>query len=139
MTRVTKAMVLAGLNYRHAVKVEGIGEFVIRPLTQVEAEAVQAIALENLDSETVGKMSKIAAGDFSDLSTEEMAKAQANDAKGNCTAVAMGLSCDGESWGVEDVKQLPANVFDELKTTVFAISGMGKDGAALAAKFLVDE
>lgn len=137
--RVTKAMILAGNKYRHTVEVDGIGEFVIRPLTQLEYECIQEISLDGIDAETIGKLGKMAKGGDVELAPEAIKQAQRNEAKGNRMAVSIGLSCDGEQWSEEDVKQLPSNVFEELKNAVFAISGIGSEGAALAAKFLADK
>ncbi len=142
--RITKKQVLEGIKARRTVAIpEMDGEFVVRPMSDGEFSEMQ---------EESSKLSKDAKAFFSKQKgkspeeIEAMMNADANlrdiisldDIKSlkqaTYIAVAAGLSCDGEEWGVADVKQMPPGVPDKLAKPILEMTTGDSGGATDSAR-----
>jgi hypothetical protein len=143
MNRLTKEQVLQGTQRRETVEVDldGVGaSIVVRPITEGEAAQVRACALRGLSDKAISLLPQMASGKttIEGMSAADLEAAQRNESEGNILAAAFGMSCDGQTWTPEDVRQMPVGVPERIAAVVLRISGMSKEGVQEARRFRAD-
>jgi len=116
--RFTLEMLLKGVNMRDRVDIPELGEdfyLVVRALTDSEYSEVQRLALTGLKISETRKLEGLDDSNITDIVDRE------RNAK--YFAVALGLSCDSETWTVEDVAKLPVGVPDRIYKKISELSG----------------
>ena len=118
MVRITRKMVVEGINHRRAFHVPLLGKdavLIIRPISDVEYGQVQEMLLGKFDYEQLQNLDKKV-----DLNLEMVLEAER---KAKHQTVAFALSCDGEKWDADDVGKLPPGVVDPIYNHTAVISG----------------
>ncbi len=147
--RITKKQVLEGIKARRTVEIpEMDGEFVVRPMTDGEFADMQS-ETNNLSKEAKSFFQKhakkspeeieqiiLANPDMQTITTVDDIKSLK---QATYIAAAAGLSCDGEKWTIEDVRQMAPGVPDKLAKVILEMTTGDKGGQTNAARTFCPE
>lgn len=116
---VTKAQLIEGSKAVHEVETS-IGRFRVRPLREGEKAKIEALAVKGIKAS--GKSDRMNSLDVS-MDLDIMVS---NDADVTIHVLAFGLSCGGETFSINDIKQInfPPDVSKVLVGKIREVSGM---------------
>jgi hypothetical protein len=138
--KLKKSEILLGVNAIREIEIDSLGGSIsIRPLTQTESAMVSEMALDGMTGAEISAIVAMSKGGKSEIDSDILKKAIANERKSALLALRLGLSCDGETWTDEDVEKLPSDVATKLTSEILRFSGVNQEGAADAAKFRIDD
>lgn len=116
--RLTKAQIIAGARFRKTINIEGLGEIVIRPLTDAEWAEIEMATIEPLRAQIRDDETSVEQV-VHKVNLHDLAVAQLKAAR---LIVRAGLSVD-EEWTLEEVQALPAGIVHTLAREVNKLTG----------------
>ena len=145
MAKLTKADILKGASQVRTQYFETLGgELDVRPLT--EGEWAEIESMRGSGAKITGSPRFNSKGDFDIKSMQrdlqvviDSKEIQMLEFEARAKAVAWGLSVNGETWEVDEVKQLrPVGAVEEIAEFVFEISGVTEEASEQARSFRQD-
>lgn len=128
---LTKADILRTTRDPETVEIDGLGEILIRPLSEGEYHKAQSLILAGIQALTnLDDMQKKASGGLGGMDLKlDLGKITDGEFESACFVAACGMSVDKERWTVDEVKRItPPGTAQKIAQAVYRISGVEKQG-----------
>ncbi len=128
---LTKADILRTTREPETVDIEGLGEILIRPLSEGEYHKAQSLILAGISALTnLDEMRKKTGASMENLDLKlDLGKITDGEFESACFVAASGMSVDKDRWTVDEVKRItPPGTVQKIAQAVYRISGVEKQG-----------